>query len=216
MRPLLAGNPFESVQDIHTDAPAWNGLTDRQIMRLKSACDQRLHGCRRKDQNPLLEVAVFYVLLYTGLREFELCSLNLEQYHHRGFHQVKRKGNKVSRKVPVPSDARTWLDKYIEKYREGVNPKQPLFVNRSGNRVSRFDIYRIIDRIGKQACAQLSDSEKFKVTPHMLRHTFLKRVADKYDVHVAQEMSGNVSMREIFRYTKPSPEEMEETAEELF
>ncbi len=41
-------------------------------------------------------------------------------------------------------------------------------------------------------------------------------MADKHGVHVAQEMSGNTSTRVIFRYTKPSPQEIEETAEGLF
>jgi integrase/recombinase XerD len=50
----------------------------------------------------------------------------------------------------------------------------------------------------------------------MLRHTFLKQVTDKHGVHFAQQMSGNVSIREIFRYAKPSQQEMDETVEELF
>lgn len=216
IRPLLVGFPLEGVRDLLIDAPSWNGLTDRQIMRLKSACDHRLHACRRKDQNPLLEATVFYVLLYTGLRESELCRINGEQYHHRGFHNVKRKGKKITRKVPLPSDARVLLDRYLSESRGESGPDEPLLVGRGGNRVTRFDVYRIIERIAKQANAMLSEEERFAVTPHMLRHTFLKRIADKHDVHVAQEMSGNVSMKEIFRYTKPSQEEMEETAEGLF
>lgn len=51
---------------------------------------------------------------------------------------------------------------------------------------------------------------------HMLRHTFLKKVTDKHGVHFAQELSGNVSIKEIFRYAKPSQDEMQSTIEELF
>ena len=50
----------------------------------------------------------------------------------------------------------------------------------------------------------------------MLRHTFLRRVADKHDVHVAQKMSGSVSIKEIFRYTQPSQAEVDNFAEEIF
>ena len=50
----------------------------------------------------------------------------------------------------------------------------------------------------------------------MLRHTFLKKVTDKHGVHFAQELSGNVSIKEIFRYAKPSQDEMQSTIEELF
>ena len=218
-RPVLAGNPLENVRDIATDAAAWNGLTDKEIMRLKSACDQRLKHCDRKNQNPLLEIAVLYCLLYTGLREFELASLNIEQYHAGGFHRVKRKGNKVSRKVPLPKEAARWLDAYLDQRGEDdsavLEDDKPLFVSRYGNRLHPRDIYRIIERICRQASAQLSEEEKMRLSPHMLRHTFLKRVADKKGVHVAQEMSGNVNMREIFRYTKPSQEEMDQIADDI-
>ncbi len=212
-RPLLAGSPFEGVRDLQTDEPEWNGLTGRQILRLKSACEQRLGLCTRADQNPLLEAAVFHCLLHTGLREFELAALDAGQYHHRGFHDVKRKGRKVSRKVPLPSEAREILDRYLAT-RSGVNDADPLFVSRFGRRISERDVARICDRIAGQACAQLDAKESFRLTPHMLRHTFLKRIADREGVHVAQKMSGNVSLREVFRYTRPSDEETEAIAED--
>lgn len=71
-RPLLAGDPLAQVKDLQTDAPDWNGLTSRQLMRLKSACEQRIKSCTRKNQNPLMETALFYLLLGTGLRESEV------------------------------------------------------------------------------------------------------------------------------------------------
>jgi integrase/recombinase XerD len=67
-----------------------------------------------------------------------------------------------------------------------------------------------------QANAYLSTNEKIKLTPHMLRHSFLKRVADKHGLHVAQNLSGNVSIKEIFRYTKPDNSERYTIVEELF
>jgi integrase/recombinase XerD len=67
-----------------------------------------------------------------------------------------------------------------------------------------------------QANAYLSTNEKIKLTPHMLRHSFLKRVADKHGLHVVQNLSGNVSIKEIFRYTKPDNSERYTIVEELF
>jgi integrase/recombinase XerD len=77
-------------------------------------------------------------------------------------------------------------------------------------------VYRICQRVLKQALAQLKEHEKFEFTSHKLRHTFLKKVTDKHGVHFAQELSGNVSIKEIFRYAKPSPEEMQTTIEKLY
>lgn len=216
---LIAGNPIANIKDIVTDDPDWNGLSDQQIMKLKAACEQRLKICVRNNQNPLMEIAIFFVLLNTGLREFELVSLNVGDYHSKGFHNVQRKGNKVSTKITVPLEARQHLENYLNfRFSDNIDNSNhkhlPMFLSRYGNRLSTHDVIRICHRISNQACAQ--DANKFKLNPHMLRHTFLKRVADKHGVHVAQKMSGNVSMSEIFRYTKPSQTEIDKHVEELF
>jgi integrase/recombinase XerD len=213
-RPFLAGNPLIGVKTLKVDAPHWNGLTSREVLRLKTACEQRINGCTRKDQNPLLEVAVFYVLLHTGMREAELVALNRHQYHTRGFHDVKRKASRVTAKIPCPAEAKEKLDAYLEALPKQDN--EPLFTARYGKRLLTRDVQRICERIAEQASAHLSEEEAIHLTPHMLRHTFLKRIADKHGVHVAQQMSGNISMREVFRYTKPSAEEVEKVAESAF
>ena len=92
-RPLAGGNPFAGVKFTQVEEPEWNGLTDTEITRLKSACEIRLNACTKQLQNPLLEYVVFSILLSTGLRESELVSLSCSQYHTGGFHNIKRKGN---------------------------------------------------------------------------------------------------------------------------
>ncbi|WP_253255883.1 tyrosine-type recombinase/integrase [Legionella quinlivanii] len=214
-RPLIAGDPLSGVKDLQTDTPEWNGLTSRQLMRLKAACEQRAKICTRKNQDALLETAVFYVLLGTGLRESELVSLNVCQYHSKGLHSVVRhKSKRVSTKIPLPGEAREYLDNYLKS--RNLEPDQPLFINRVGNRINTRNIYRICQRVLKQVLALLPEHERFEFTPHKLRHTFLKKVTDKHGVHFAQELSGNVSIKEIFRYAKPSQDEMQQTIEELF
>ena len=215
-RPLLAGDPLQGVRDIQVDDPDWLGLTSRQVLRLKAACEQRIAACIREDQNPLREAAVFYTLLQTGLRESELVALNVEQYHHKGLHQVQRfKNKKVSNKVPLPQEAREFLDRYLATRAE-VQVSDPLFISRYGTRLQTQDVQRSCKRLLKQAQAFLSEDEKFKFTPHMLRHTFLRKVTDLHGVHVAQQMSGNSSVKQIFRYAKPSQAEVDLLVEELF
>ena len=212
---LPAGNPFSNVKMIQVEDLAWNGLTENEIMRLKAACDIRLSACNKKHQMPLLETTVFFVLLFTGLRESELASLNMGQYYNRGFHEVKRKGNKITKKIPVPKDARDYLDQYLST-RHDLSNHDPLLITRYGNRILARDIARACQRIARQASVHLQKGQEIKLSPHMLRHTFLKRVADKHGVHVAQDLSGNISMKEIFRYTKPSHQQKVSIVEELF
>ncbi|ARB92654.1 tyrosine-type recombinase/integrase [Legionella longbeachae] len=214
-RPLLAGDLLAQVKDVQTDTPDWNGLTSRQLMRLKSACEQRIKSCTRKNQNPIMETALFYVLLGTGLRESEVVTLTIGQYRQKGLYDVLRhKSKRVSQKIPLPQESREYLDQYLT-LRKGLDD-EPLFITRYGTALKTLDVYRICQRVLKQALTYLPESEQFSFTPHQLRHTFLKKVTDKHGVHFAQELSGNVSIKEIFRYAKPSQEEMQETIEELF
>ncbi len=77
------------------------------------------------------------------------------------------------------------------------------------------DVYRICQRLLQQASTYLKE-EKFDFTPHKLRHTFLKRLADKHGIHFAQQMSSNVSIKEVFCYAKPGQSEIDQTVEEFF
>ena len=127
-----------------------------------------------------------------------MAQLNFNQYQDKGLINVKRKGQKVSTKIPLPLEARDYLNEYLNT-RENIESNAPLLTTRYGNRINVRDIQRICSRIAKQANAYRPQEKEIKFTPHMLRHTFLKRVADKHGIHYAQKMSGNVSMREIFR-----------------
>ncbi|HHS8465336.1 TPA: hypothetical protein ACTUXY_003336 [Legionella pneumophila] len=97
-----------------------------------------------------------------------------------------------------------------------ASKEEPLFITKYGTRLQTLDVYRICQRVLKHALAFLPEQEKFEFTPHQLRHTVLKKVTDKHGVHFAQELSGNVPIKEIFRYAKPSQDEMQATIEELF
>jgi integrase/recombinase XerD len=216
-RPLLAGNPLVGVRDVQTDAPDWNGVQRHHLLRLKAACEQRLKHCDRIDQSPLREAAIFFMLLHTGLRRSEVVGLNVSQYHHSGLHDVMRyKSKRITRKIHLPQEARDYLDQYLATRSEPA-PDEPLFISRYGNRFGTKDVWRICQRLARQANAQVADEkDKFTLAPHKLRHTYLKQFADKHGLSTAQEASGNVSTREIFRYTKPSQAELDEAVETLY
>lgn len=49
----------------------------------------------------------------------------------------------------------------------------------------------------------------------MLRHTFLRRLAEKKGVHYAREASGHQTDRYIWRYVKPGQHTLAEAIDEL-
>src|SRR5215831_1699460 len=79
-RPFLAGHPCERIADIQTDEPAWKGLSDLAVTRLRSAGEQLLRLKSSKNRHGVRDQAIFLLLLHTGLRVSELLSLDLVQY----------------------------------------------------------------------------------------------------------------------------------------
>ena len=89
----------------------------------KAAAEQLIHIQKRSSQRPYRNYAIFTVLLYTGLRQFELRGLDREQFRDKHFFNIQRKGKKVTRKLLVPKPARDALRDYIKHERgEGSGP----------------------------------------------------------------------------------------------
>jgi integrase/recombinase XerD len=213
-RPFLAGNPCHRINDLHTEAPEWKGLTEIQITRLKAAGEQLLHLKRRRNQHAVRDLAIFLVLLYTGLRISELLALEFDQYQGKHLHNVRRKGKNVTRKVFLAQEPREALDRYIDQCR---GPEAgPLFCSRAGNRLARQNVDDALKALANQANARLSVDQRIHLSAHLLRHTMLRRAAEKYGVQYAMELAGHTSSRYIWRYVQPSDEQKEAALEDLF
>ncbi len=213
-RPFLAGNPTDRIGDIQADEPSWKGLSDLELTRLKSAAEQLLFLKKAKNQHAVRDHAIFLLLLHTGLRVSELLALDLRQYQDKRFADVKRKGKKVAAKVFLAKEARDALDCYVDGVRGKVDG--PLFVSRSGERLGRSNVHDALKALQGQANAQLPANEKIRLSAHLLRHTMLRRSAQKNGVQFAIELSGHTSSNYIWRYIQPSDEEKERAVEELF
>lgn len=215
LRPFLLGNPLEGVRQIRTDLPEWKGLGPRELSNLRTAVDHRIKICTRQDQDPLMEAAVFFLLLRTGLRRQEVCNLSLSQYKGTGLLKVLRKGKYIQSRVPVPLESRRYLDLYIERSR-GKAPG-PLFLSRRGKPLTGQGVLKICERIARQANAHRSAGEEIKLTPHMLRHTLLAQVAGKAGVQKASKAAGNVTGgRHIWRYIQGGDEDLDDVLESAF
>ena len=184
------------------------------MTRLKAAAEQRLHVSTRADQNAVRDQALLLILLDTAFRVSELIALDLDQYHGKHFHNVRRKGNNVTPRAFVGKLAKEALDKYIDEVR-GDEPG-PLFQSKHGNRLAPQNVADALEKIVGQANANLSKKQHISLTPHVLRHTALRKMAEKKGVRYAQQMAGHASSKYIWRYVQPSADEMEEAIEDLF
>jgi integrase/recombinase XerD len=206
------GCPTEGVKPPTEPTPAWKGLTRLDQIRLTAAAltlrARPGHGTNQGLRNH----ALLAVLLGSGLRVSEALGLDREQYTGKGFVRVQVKGGGVRDVVPLHREARTVLDDWLEA-REDHAP--PLFITRTGRRMSRREAATSIGRIAAQANGRVSDEEHIDVSPHVLRHTFLRKLAEAKGVHYAREASGHQSDRYIWRYVKPDQQTLAEAIDAL-
>jgi integrase/recombinase XerD len=206
------GCPTDGVKPPAEPAADWKGLTRLEELRLLSAAQAlRVHPGTGTDQG-LRNHALLAVLLGSGLRVSEVLNLDRDQYTGRQFIKVMVKGGFVRDAVPVQRDARQVLDDWLAS-REDDAPA--LFITRSGRRLSRREAAAVIRRIAAQANAHLAEEDKIDVSPHVLRHTFLRKLAESKGVQYAKEASGHQSDRYIWRYVKPDRQTLAEAIDEL-
>jgi integrase/recombinase XerD len=206
------GCPTEGVKPPAEPTADWKGLTRLDEIRLTAAAQTLRARPGHGTNQGLRNHALLAVLLGSGLRVSEALGLDRDQYTTKGFARVQVKGSGVRDFVPLHRDARKVLDDWLEE-RQDDSPF--LFITRTGRRLSRREAAAIIGRMATQANGRLSDEEKIEVSPHVLRHTFLRKLAETKGVHYAREASGHQSDRYIWRYVKPDQQTLADAIDAL-
>lgn len=160
-----------------------------------------MHGC----------AGIFRVVRHF-LRVSEVLHLERNQYTDKGFSRVAVKGGGMRDFVPVQREARQVFDTWLDSL-EDDSPA--LFPTRNGRPLSRREAEAIIRRIAAQANAHLPEEKKIDVSPHVLRHTFLRKLTETKGVHYAREASGHQNDRYNWRYVKPDRLTLAEVIDEL-
>lgn len=112
-------------------------------------------------------------LLYnTGMRAQELMDLNINdvRFSRPQYVRIHGKGNK-ERTCPLWQETVHALKAYIEKRSLHPTDSFPLFVNASGERLSRFGLLHVIRHRVGMAAEHCPSMMTRKITPHTFRHT---------------------------------------------
>jgi integrase/recombinase XerD len=91
-----------------------------------------------------------------------------------------------------------------------------LFCSQSGKALGRQNVDAALKALARQANARLPPDRRIHLSAHLLRHTMLRKAAEKHGVQYAMELSGHTSSRYIWRYVQPSQEQKEAALEDLF
>jgi len=144
----------------------------------------------------LRELAVVSVLLLTGIRNSELVESDVEDLGHERGHftlDVTRKGG-AKQRIVLTLAAVAALEVYLADRKSG-----PLIVTRTGARISREQVARIVRKVAIAAKVPHAD----KVSPHSLRHAFVTLSMDAGAmVEDVQDAVGHQSLDTTMRYKR--------------
>ncbi len=141
--------------------------------------------------------AMLELLYATGIRVTELVSLKTSDVNMQMGFIICRTGNR-DRVIPFGETARRALERYMEKARRAMIAdldSDILFVNCSGQPMSRQGFWKIIKHYAKQAGIEAD------ITPHTLRHSFAAHLVENgADLRSVQEMLGHsdVSTTQVY------------------
>lgn len=137
-------------------------------------------------------------LLYgSGVRVSELCGLKVDDLDlQRGVALVFGKGSK-ERLVPLHDLMQRLLADYLEKWRPQFGPRSPfLFLNRSGNGLTRQFIWKLVKKYTNLAGVRAT------VSPHTFRHSFATHLLEGgADLRSVQILLGHASLSATEIYT---------------
>ena len=143
--------------------------------------------------------AMLELLYATGIRVSELIGLDLDDLNlSAGFLRCASRGKE--RIIPLYPTAIRALTDYVRDIRPQIllDPQEPaLFVNMSGERMSRQGFWKIIKQY--QQKAQIDKD----ITPHTLRHSFATHLLENgADLRSIQEMLGHadISSTQIYSH----------------
>lgn len=188
----ISENPARGLSQTKVERKLPHILTSREVeLFLEQPDPSDAKGCRDK--------AMLELLYATGIRVSELIGLDLDNINlSAGFIRCANRGKE--RIIPLYQAAVRALQNYLDRVRPQMveHPdEKALFVNMSGERMSRQGFWKIIKHYQEKAGIQKD------ITPHTLRHSFAAHLLENgADLHSIQEMLGHADISSTQIYTQ--------------
>jgi integrase/recombinase XerC len=200
-------------ENVLTANPALNVSSPKRDKRLPKFLDlsEITHLLEAPSKNSWKEKrdkAILETLYSSGLRVSELVGLNHDDVDvFSGLVRVRGKGKK-ERIVPLGNVALQTVQNYLQMHppkEEHAGVKKPLFVNRSGGRLTDRSIRRMILKYVRRIALNK------EVSPHMLRHSFATHMLDRgADLRSVQELLGHENLSTTQIYTHVTTKRLKE------
>jgi integrase/recombinase XerC len=200
-------------ENVLTANPALNVSSPKRDKRLPKFLDlsEITHLLEAPSKNSWKEKrdkAILETLYSSGLRVSELVGLNHDDVDiFSGLVRVRGKGKK-ERIVPLGNVALQAVQNYLQMHppkEDHAGVKKPLFVNRSGGRLTDRSIRRMILKYVRRIALNK------EVSPHMLRHSFATHMLDRgADLRSVQELLGHENLSTTQIYTHVTTKRLKE------
>lgn len=233
--PLVAGgNPMQGVKRFDVPVLQAKRLTDREVIRLETAA-RGLAGTRikrdrkrtdlgvmevRADARPARDLAIYKLLIGTGLRVGAVSNLDASQFSGRKLVRVKEKGSQ-EREVVMSAEAAEAVAHYLRTERGadaesfGGDPP-PLFLTvphqarkrnpDSDGRMSPRSVFGVVRRLAEDA---LGESEGKRIHPHLFRHHVGYLMNEKGGITAVQKQLAHRNIAYSAVYAQRTDEELE-------
>jgi len=148
--------------------------------------------------------ALLLVLYNTGARVQEVANLkvrNLELLNSLRIH-LHGKGDKW-RICPLWKDTAKLLQKHLINEKIADNADSAVFLSISGKPLTRFGIYKIVQKYTQDIMLQSANQRRQKVSPHVFRHTTAVHLLESgVELNVIRAWLGHTSIETTNRYAE--------------
>lgn len=196
-------NPVLNISNLKTKQRLPKDLFEEQVKAL-------LTPCEKKEIYKIRNQCLIGMLLQTGMRVSEIVNLDiLDIDKEMKTIRVFGKGSK-ERQVYFMDSLIPLLDSYyLIREKMVLNENEAaVFIGSKGTRITKRAIENILNDRAKHA------TNPFKVTPHMLRHTFATNLLNNgVDIKMVQELLGHESISTTQIYTHVSKQHLKEVYE---
>jgi integrase/recombinase XerD len=156
----------------------------------------------------LRDQTIIILLLHTGLRAQELCTLTRQQVHlgkRNGTLRIMGKRKKV-REVPLNTTARSILNQYLETLAPECSYLFP------SEKIQRALTGRALGHLVTKYATQAQVAD---VSPHDLRHRFGYRMAEVVPLHRLAQIMGHDSLDTTMLYIRGTKQDLQQDVEKI-
>ena len=177
---MITKNPMVKIKPIKCEEKTRLPYSSVQVDKLRQAC------------TTLRERAVIEVLLSSGVRAEELCSLQINDLDIRTKSLIVRRGKGGKDRTTFISDvAAEYVSKYLDTRKDQVTA---LFLTKRGGFYTTAGLEKLILRLGWKAGVD-------NVHPHRFRRTFATNLYRRgMDVHEIQRLMGHSNIQTTMGY----------------